>query len=78
MAMVLVCDSPVVTADNTVQCAAWQTVEFDQIALTSDLTDWDTYLGLDVEVFGQVVVGLLVTFVTGHVTGVVVRLMNRA
>jgi hypothetical protein len=77
MASVLVCDSPAVSSNGTVTCDAWQSVDYDQIALKSDLFDWEAYLGLDIEIFGQVVIGLLLTFVTGHVVGVVIRLMAR-
>ena len=68
MASVLVCDSPAVSSNGTVTCDAWQSVDYDQIALKSDLFDWEAYLGLDIEIFGQVVMGLLLTFVTGHIT----------
>lgn len=77
MAFVLLCDSPEVQANGTLTCAAWQMADYEQIALKSDLFDWETYLGFDLDVFGQVLVGLLLSFVTGHIAGVIVRLMSR-
>jgi hypothetical protein len=77
MAFVLLCESPVIQANDTIKCAAWSSVDYEQIALKSDLFDWETYLGFDLGVFGQVLTGLLLSFISGHVAGVVLRLMNR-
>jgi hypothetical protein len=80
MAYVLICDLPKLANNGTVSCDAWSMVDFSSIALKSDLqmTDWVQYLEFDPELFGIVLVSLLLVFVTGHVLGVVVRLMNRS
>ena len=77
MANVLICETPAVLPDNTITCAVWQTVPYESIALKTDLFPFEELLSFDMEIFTQVLLGLLLTFVTGHIAGSVVKYMNR-
>jgi len=77
VASLLICDAPAVTAEGYVTCSSWQTVDYESLVSESEFEDWEQLLGFDSEVFGIVLVGLLLAFVSGHVVGLVVRGMNR-
>ena len=77
MANVLICETPAVLPDNTITCAGWQTVPYESIALKEDIFPFEEYLGFDDVLFGQILAALLITFITGHVGGIIVRNMNR-
>lgn len=74
---VLICEAPAVLPDGTPSCDAWQTVAYESLALKTDLFPFEEYLGFDGVLFGKILAGLLITFITGHVGGIIVRNMNR-
>ena len=74
---VLICEGAVVLPDRTVTCANWQTIPYESMALKTDLIAFDELFSLDIDVFSQVLVGLLATFVIGHITGICIKWMNR-
>ena len=77
MANVLICETPTIRKNNTISCDAWQVVNYESIALKTDLFPFEELLSFDMEIFTQVLLGLLLTFVTGHIAGSVVKYMNR-
>ena len=74
---VLICEAPAVLPDGTVNCDAWQTVSYESIALKTDLFSFEEYLGFDQDIFSQVLIGLLLSFIIGHIAGNAVKYMNR-
>ncbi len=74
---VLICDSPTIRKNNTVSCASWQVVDYESLALKTDLFPFEEYLGFDGVIFGKILAALLISFITGHVGGLIVRNMNR-
>ncbi|MAK92023.1 MAG: hypothetical protein CMI13_12410 [Oleibacter sp.] len=77
MASILICDSPVVSAEGFVSCNAWQTADYESLISESEFSDWESLIGFDTEIFGIVTAALLLSFVSGHVLGVIVRVLNR-
>ena len=77
MASLLICDAPAVKAEGYVTCSDWQTVDYESLVSESEFEDWEQLLGFDSDVFGIVLVGLLLAFVSGHVVGLIIRGMNR-
>lgn len=74
---VLICESPMVSSEGFVFCSDWLLVPYESLALKSELLDWESYLGFDLEVFSMVFGGLLLAFISGHVLGLIVRALNR-
>ena len=77
MSKILICSSPTIKKNDVISCDSWQVVDFDSIALKTDLFPFEEYLGFDDVIFAQVLAALLVSFITGHVGGLIVRNMNR-
>ena len=77
MSKVLICDSPTIRKNDTISCNSWQVVDYESMALKTDLFPFEEFLSFDMEIFTQVLLGLLLTFVTGHIAGSVVKYMNR-
>ncbi len=71
MASLLICDSPQYNEAGYVSCSAWTEVSYESLESAVNITSFDA------DVFGVVVTGLLLSFVTGHVAGVVIKLLNR-
>ncbi|WP_276784273.1 hypothetical protein [Thalassolituus oleivorans] len=72
----LACDSVIYSgsgASGSPSCSAWVEVTQEQMFLET----LEQYFGFDPELFAVLIVGMLLTFVTGHVTGVIVKTMNR-
>ncbi|WP_028292599.1 hypothetical protein [Oceanobacter kriegii] len=71
MASLLICDSPVINDAGFVSCSAWSMVDYEFVEAALNLTTFDA------EIFGTVLGSLLLSFITGHVAGLVIRLLNR-
>ncbi len=74
---VLICDSPTIRKNDTISCNSWQVVDYKSLALKEDIIPFEQYLGFDTQIFFIVIGALLLSFITGHIGGVVVRHMNR-
>ena len=63
---------------RVVSCGDWLTVDYAQISQTADVTKLaDLFVTFSPETFAAIVAATLVTFILGHVTGMIVKLMNR-
>ena len=79
MEFVYVCDSAQdITTGTYAQCDNWIKVDYTQLVQTADVTRLeDLLVTFSPETFAAIVAATLVTFITGHVAGVIVKLMNR-
>lgn len=73
----MVCDQPLVTAEDVVTCSSWQVVDLESLVKQEQFLQLTELLEFDPAMFGIVISGLLLTFVSGHVTGLITRTMNR-
>lgn len=71
---ILVCDSPTFDASGIPSCTAWQMVEYESLATSSDI---ERLVQFDGATFSVIVTGCLLTFISAHVAGIVVKTMNR-
>lgn len=79
MQIVYVCDSTQdVTSGSYARCDNWLKVDYAQFSQTADVTELaDLFVTFSPETFAAIVAATLVTFIVGHVTGMIVKLMNR-
>ena len=74
----MVCDQPIVTVDNTVACSQWQLVDLESLVTQSELVALKEFFEFDPVLMGIITSGLILTFISGHVAGNVIRTMNRS
>jgi hypothetical protein len=74
---ILTCALPTLNPDNTVVCDSWEMVELESLATQTDFYELRELLEFDPVLFSTLLTGFILTFVSGHVTGVIVRRMNR-
>lgn len=81
MELVFVCnDSDLVylNQNRVLGCDNWLTIDYSQLSQTADVTELaDLFVTFSPETFAAIVAATLVTFIVGHVTGMIVKLMNR-
>jgi hypothetical protein len=79
MQLVYVCDSSQdISTGSYAQCDNWIKVDYTQFSQSADVTKLqDLLVTFSPETFAAIVAATLVTFITGHVAGAIVKLMNR-
>lgn len=75
---ILICDQPVINSANQVSCDAWQMTDYESLAKASDIDQLMSVFEFSPSLFGIIVSGLLLTFISGHVVGNIVRTMRRS
>lgn len=73
----MVCDQPSVTAENVVTCSSWQVVDLESLVKQEQFSQLMELFEFDLATFGIITGGLLLTFISSHVGGLVVKRMNR-
>jgi len=74
---ILICDQPVIDGSGYVQCAAWQMADYESLVQMSDFNQLVDLLYFDPALFAMITGGLLLSFIGSHVTGVIVKTLNR-
>ena len=79
MQLVYVCNSTQDLSSSTyARCDNWLKVDYTQFSQTVDVTKLqDLLVTFSPETFAAIVAATLVTFITGHGAGAIVKLMNR-
>ena len=73
----LICDVPVLNPDESVSCAAWELIDQESLVTQSQFFELKELLEFDPVLFSTLLTGFILTFVSGHVAGVIVRRMSR-
>ena len=73
----MVCDQPLVTAEDVVTCSSWQVVDLESLVKQEQFLELIELFEFDPATFALIISGLIVTFISGHVTGLVTRTMYR-
>lgn len=73
----LICDQPVLNQDESVSCPNWVTIDQESLVTQSQLIELKALLEFDPALFSTLLTGFILTFISGHVTGVIVRRMSR-
>jgi hypothetical protein len=74
----MVCDSPNITNKGVLKCSDWQLVDLESLVTQEQFFQLSELFVFDPVTFGLITSGLILTFVTGHVTGSIARIMSRA
>ena len=74
----MVCDQPVVTADDTLSCSQWQLVDLESLVTQEQFYSLTELLEFDPVLFGTIATGLILTFISGHIAGITIRGINRS
>lgn len=73
----MVCDQPAVIAEGVVTCSSWQVVDLESLVKQEQFLQLIELFEFNPVTFGLIISGLILTFISGHVAGLITRTMNR-
>ncbi len=76
---ILICDAPQVDASGYASCSAWQWADYESLVQQQDVNQLSEMLvDFDPELFAMILLTCMLTFIGGHVGGLIVRTLNRS